>query len=74
MKSGCGTRKTRTARSPPGEIGEIGGRGACLMLGYFDNQQATEESFNRDGWFMSGDLGRLRRARAVSKSSAARRT
>jgi acyl-CoA synthetase (AMP-forming)/AMP-acid ligase II len=43
----------------PGEIGEIGGRGACLMLGYFDNQEATEESFNRGGWFMSGDLGRL---------------
>ena len=43
----------------PGEIGEIGGRGACLMLGYFDNQQATEDSFNRGGWFMSGDLGRL---------------
>ena len=44
---------------PPGEIGEIGGRGACLMLGYFDNQQATEESFNRGGWFLSGDLGRF---------------
>jgi len=44
---------------PPGEIGEIGGRGACLTLGYFDNQQATEASFNRQGWFMSGDLGRL---------------
>ena len=42
-----------------GEIGEIGGRGACLMLGYFDNQQETEESFNRTGWFMSGDLGRV---------------
>jgi len=43
----------------PGEIGEIGGRGASLTLGYFDNQQATEESFNRSGWFMSGDLGRF---------------
>jgi acyl-CoA synthetase len=43
----------------PGDIGEIGGRGACLTLGYFDNQQATEESFNRQGWFMSGDLGRF---------------
>jgi acyl-CoA synthetase len=43
----------------PGEVGEIGGRGACLMLGYFDNQRATEESFNRGGWFMSGDLGRF---------------
>jgi acyl-CoA synthetase len=44
--------------APPGEVGEIGGRGACLTLGYFDNQQATEDSFNRSGWFMSGDLGR----------------
>lgn len=43
----------------PGEVGEIGGRGACLMLGYFGNQVATEKSFNAHGWFMSGDLGRL---------------
>lgn len=42
-----------------GEVGQIGGRGAALMLGYFDNQGATEQSFNRDGWFMSGDLGVL---------------
>ncbi len=40
-----------------GEIGEIGGRGASLMLGYFDDQEATETSFNRSGWFMTGDLG-----------------
>ena len=45
--------------APPGEIGEIGGRGACLMLGYFDDQFATEQSFNREGWFMTGDLGTL---------------
>jgi acyl-CoA synthetase len=44
---------------PAGAVGHIGGRGAALMLGYFDNQRATEESFNRDGWFMSGDLGML---------------
>jgi len=42
---------------PAHQIGEIGGRGASLMLGYFDDQTATEESFNRDGWFMTGDLG-----------------
>lgn len=42
-----------------GEVGHIGGRGAALMLGYFDNQAATESSHNRDGWFMSGDLGVL---------------
>ena len=43
----------------PSEVGEIGGRGPALMLGYFDNQHATEMSFNNDGWFMSGDLGSM---------------
>jgi acyl-CoA synthetase (AMP-forming)/AMP-acid ligase II len=43
----------------PGEIGQIGGRGASLMLGYFDDQTATEAAFNAQGWFMTGDLGRL---------------
>jgi acyl-CoA synthetase len=44
---------------PCGTIGEIGTRGALLMLGYFDNQATTEDSFNRGGWFLSGDLGTL---------------
>ncbi len=43
----------------PGEIGEIGGRGASLMLGYFDDQAATEAAFNAHGWFMTGDLGTI---------------
>jgi acyl-CoA synthetase len=47
------------AEVPAGATGEIGTRGALLMLGYFDNQSATENSFNAGGWFMSGDLGRL---------------
>ncbi|WP_214367779.1 class I adenylate-forming enzyme family protein [Pseudonocardia sp. H11422] len=42
---------------PPGEVGQIGARGASLMLGYFDDQAATEDAFNADGWFMTGDLG-----------------
>jgi acyl-CoA synthetase len=28
-------------------------------LGYFNNQAATESSFNASGWFLSGDLGRF---------------
>ncbi len=43
----------------PGSIGEIGGKGAMLMLGYFANQEATENSFNAHGYLMSGDLGRV---------------
>lgn len=45
--------------APPGEVGEIGGRGGVLMLGYFNNQSATENSFNGSGWFLSGDLGQF---------------
>ncbi len=42
-----------------GAVGEIGGRGAMMMLGYFDNQAATEATFNAHGYLMSGDLGRV---------------
>jgi acyl-CoA synthetase len=42
-----------------GEQGEIAIRGSSMMLGYFDDQAATEASYNRDGWFLSGDLGML---------------
>jgi acyl-CoA synthetase len=45
----------------PGEIGELGVRGASLMLGYFNDQASTEASFNRAGWFMTGDLARVDR-------------
>ena len=47
------------AEAAPGETGEIGGRGPSLMLGYFDDQHATEAAFNADGWFMTGDLGHI---------------
>ena len=44
---------------PAGTIGQIGGIGASLMLGYLDDQTSTESSFNADGYFLSGDLGML---------------
>jgi acyl-CoA synthetase len=42
---------------PDGEVGEIGIRGASMMLGYFDDQVGTEACYSRAGWFLSGDLG-----------------
>ena len=53
------SQENRDIEAPAGAIGEIGTRGALLMLGYFDDQATTEDSFNRGGWFMSGDLGVL---------------
>ncbi len=50
-------RENPDVELPIGEVGQIGGRGASLMLGYFDDQLATEASFNASGWFMTGDLG-----------------
>jgi acyl-CoA synthetase len=29
------------------------------MLGYFDDQSVNDEAFNAEGWFMTGDLGRV---------------
>ena len=42
---------------PRGSTGNIGGKGACMMLGYFANQAATEATMNRHGYLLSGDLG-----------------
>ena len=62
----CGGYETRLwdqenpdIEAKAGELGEIGTRGGLLMLGYFNNQSATENSFNAGGWFLSGDLGRF---------------
>ncbi|MEV0054027.1 class I adenylate-forming enzyme family protein [Saccharopolyspora shandongensis] len=40
----------------PGEIGELWFRGPNIVRGYWNNPQATAESFT-DGWFHTGDLG-----------------
>jgi long-chain acyl-CoA synthetase len=41
-------------------IGEIIVKGGNVMLGYFENSLATEKVL-KDGWFHSGDLGKMTR-------------
>lgn len=42
-----------------GEVGEIAALGPSVHLGYHANAAANAESFTSDGWFRTGDLGRL---------------
>jgi acyl-CoA synthetase (AMP-forming)/AMP-acid ligase II len=42
---------------PAGQTGEICTRGACVMLGYFDDAEGTAKAVDADGWLHTGDLG-----------------
>lgn len=42
-----------------GESGEIEVKGPSLMAGYDGDQAATSAAFTEDGWFRTGDLGRM---------------
>lgn len=40
-------------------VGEVLIKGPMVFSGYYRNPAATADSFTEDGWFRSGDLGRL---------------
>ncbi|MCA8944326.1 MAG: AMP-binding protein [Planctomycetes bacterium] len=46
------------AALPIGQIGHLWIRGPQIMRGYYNNPERTERVL-RDGWFHSGDLGRI---------------
>jgi fatty-acyl-CoA synthase len=47
------------APCPRDEIGEVQFNGPNVFAGYWGRPDATAEAFTPDGWFRTGDLGRL---------------
>ncbi len=45
---------------PPGAEGELSARGPIVTRGYFNDPERTAAQIDADGWFRSGDLGRVR--------------
>ncbi len=44
---------------PPGERGELMYRGPLVMIGYYNNPQATAETIRPDGWLHTGDIATM---------------
>ncbi|MFI8240961.1 AMP-binding protein [Streptomyces sp. NPDC085866] len=47
------------AAAEPGALGEVQVRGPMVTRGYRNNPEATAAALTDDGWFRTGDLGRL---------------
>ena len=40
-------------------VGELMAKGPTVMLGYYNNEEATKETLEPDGWIHTGDLARI---------------
>jgi acyl-CoA synthetase len=47
------------SRLPDGEVGELGFKGPSLLLGFLGDPDGASSKMTPDGFFLSGDLGRI---------------
>lgn len=41
------------------DIGELQSKSECVMMGYWNNEEATKATFTEDGWLKTGDLAKI---------------
>lgn len=59
MRVGSSGKPLRDVEIKIAEDGEILTRGPNVMQGYYNNKEKTEEVITKDGWFKTGDVGKI---------------
>ena len=54
----CPSIEAKISKPDENGIGELVVKGPNVMLGYYENEEATKKAL-RDGWFYTGDLARI---------------
>jgi acyl-CoA synthetase (AMP-forming)/AMP-acid ligase II len=57
--SACPAASISIASEDGGDVGEICIRTAAAFLGYWENAEATATALDADGWYHTGDIGKI---------------